>query len=351
MNKNYRNQILCFIFCLFNSLSVIAQGEIAFTNKVVFSKTGNMEGVRLIVLMPAPVTNEYQEIRSLSSNYGTFIELSKANKVLLYDSSFEDQSLEVVESFVFRAKPFRLDLDHKGNKNIVAGVDPNQYLGSDGILIDVGNSAIRSLGDQLWQASSNIIDYAKRCYEYVAAHYRYINGGWRTLSEIIQVGGGECGDFTTLFVNLMRYKGIPARHNIGVLKDGGFHVWPDFYHEDFGWIPVDPTFKNSNPDEDYFGRYDGDLIILSQGLTSFSASDVEVQDIPLQTFLYWYWYQSGVGSINGVHMASMNSQVDALSPVKVIQQGTNIIYRLNGIRQTIPHVGINIINGKKVFMK
>ena len=102
----------------------------------------------------------------------------------------------------------------------------------------------------------------------------------------------------------MRYKGIPARHNMGMWVNGGYHVWPDFYHEDYGWVPVDPTFKNSNPNGDYFGRYDGNLIILSQGLTTYSGSDISVQNDPLQTYYYWYWFNSGHGNINGKHITS-----------------------------------------------
>lgn len=275
--------------------------------------------------MPAPITNEYQEISSIASNLGEFVDISTANKVLFYDGPFNGNTLDIAESFMYKTKPIRIDFSNKGNKNEVTEVDPNEYLGSDGTYINVQNNTIVSLGNQLWEESEDVLDYAKRCYEYVASHYNYINGSWRTLEEIIQAGGGECGDFTTLFVNLMRYKGIPARHNIGVWKDGGYHVWPDFYHEDYGWVPVAPTFKNSNPNADYFGRYDGNLIILSQGLTSFSESDIEIRNKPLQAFYYWYWYTNGSGIINGVHKTSKDYQVSAINVVEANEKKTESI--------------------------
>ena len=138
---------------------------------------------------------------------------------------------------------------------------------------------------------------------------------------------------------------------MGVWKDGGYHVWPDFYHEDYGWIPVDPTFKNSNPGADYFGRYDGNLIILSQGLTSFTSGDINIEEVPLQTFYYWYWYQSGNGGVDGVHKTSKDYLVNGINSVKTNIETVGTILNLNGMK--LPHLkhGINIINGKKVFVK
>ena len=315
-----------------------------------------MSGVQLQALLPAPVTNEYQEISLLQANRGRFIDLNEANKVLFYEGPFENKTLEVFESFKYKTKKVKTDFTNKSNKNIVTGVNPNDFLGSDGSYIDTNNSVIKQIGDQLWNASSDILDYARRCYEYVATHYKYVNGSWRTLEEIISVGGGECGDFTTLYVNLLRYKGIPARHNMGVWVNGGYHVWPDFYHEDYGWVPVDPTFKNSNPSADYFGRYDGNLIILSQGLTTFSESDCYLENGPLQTFYYWYWYDSGSGSINGVHITSKDYQVEGIDEMEAdvsvsVKEPEEGIYNLAGQRLPKPQKGINIIGGRKVVVK
>ncbi len=341
--------ILSFAFLLI-SLSTNAQTNISFTNKFTFQKSGSIDGVRLIALIPAPITNEYQEISSLSSNCGTFIDIDEANKVLFYDGSFEGQTMSIFESFNYKTKTIKIDFNNKSEKNICTEINPNKFLGNNGSYIDTNNATIQQLGNQLWEESDGTIDYAKRCYEYVASHFQYIQGSWRTLAEILAIGGGECGDFTTLFVNLMRYKGIPARHNIGVWKDGGYHVWPDFYDEDYGWIPVDPTFKNSDPAGDYFGRYDGNLIILSQGLTSFSTSDVEIHDTPLQTIFYWYWYSHGYGTINAVHQTSNDYQVDGIKDIATTDKTTSI-YNLQGMKQTKLQRGINIVNGKVIYIK
>lgn len=359
--KTNKFQTLCLTFIVVLSISfhhstIKAQSRIAFTNKVLFTKTGSMSGIRLIALLPVPQSNEYQEIQALSTNNGIIDKANAANKVLFYDGPFTSDKIEIAQSFYYITKKVKIDFNDKTNKNVDTDVDPSNYLNSDGKFIDLNNKTIKQIGDELWNKASDELDYARLCYEYVASHYKYINGSWRTLAEIIRIGGGECGDFTTLFVNLMRYKNIPARHNMGVWVDGGYHVWPDFYHEDYGWIPVDPTFKNSNPLGDYFGRYDGNLIILSQGLTTFSKSGVSIDNVPLQTFYYWYWYSNGNGNINGEHQTCQDYQVDGIDiiyddDVYNNEKESTTIYNINGIKQKRLTRGINIINGKKVWTK
>ena len=348
---NICRHLSCVLIVLSVSLSGYCQGVIDFTNKVTFTKTGSMSGVRLVTVMPAPVTNEYQEISALAASGGTFVDVNAANKVLLYDGAYEGKYLNVYESFKYKTKRVKIDFDDTSKKNICTGVSPREYLESDGYYIDTSNSTIQRIGSQLWNQSTDILDYARRCYEYVAAHYSYINGSWRSLAKILQEGGGECGDFTTLFVNLMRYKGIPARHNMGVWVDGGYHVWPDFYHEDYGWIPLDPTFKNSNPRGDFFGKYDGNLIILSQGLTTFSYDGMELQNEPLQTFYYWFWCENGSGNINAAHKTIDVYQVDAVGSVEDKDKNAESIYNLMGIKQHGLRRGLNFVNGKKVMVK
>ena len=344
-------RFLLALLLLFSLRTSYAQSEINFTNKVVFARNGNISVSRFIALLPAPVTNEYQEIDALQANIGRFIEINPASKVLYYDGSFEGDKMEIFESFRCKPMKVKIDFTDEGQKNDVALISPQEYLGSDGVYIDVNNVAIRQIGDELWSLSEDGIDYARRCYEYVASHYKYIQGSWRSLENIIREGGGECGDFTTLFVNLMRYKGIPARHNIGIGINGGYHVWPDFYDEDYGWIPLDPTYKNSNPNGDYFGRYDGELIIVSQGLTSLVDVDFEMLNMPLQVFAYWYWYTNGVGDISGVHKTSKDYQVDAVVPIEDVPATSMKIYNVMGIEQDELRHGINIVNGRKVYVK
>jgi transglutaminase-like putative cysteine protease len=57
---------------------------------------------------------------------------------------------------------------------------------------------------------------------------------------------GVCDEFSNLAASMLRAKGIPTRLAIGITYDGqdwGNHAWLEVYHNSFGWIPSDPTFR------------------------------------------------------------------------------------------------------------
>jgi len=65
-------------------------------------------------------------------------------------------------------------------------------------------------------------------------------------------GRGDCSEYSYLFVALCRACGIPARVQAGFvfhkineeLTDG--HMWAEYYLENYGWVPVDLTWKYIN---------------------------------------------------------------------------------------------------------
>ena len=134
--------------------------------------------------------------------------------------------------------------------------------------IAINNTKARATAEFIWKKSNgNVIEYARKCYEAVAESLKYHDDpDMLPFEEIITRGGGNCGSFTSIYVTLLRIKGIPARHVIALLLNRGYHVWAEFYLERYGWIPVDPTWKNGNMKEDYFGRYDGSAVIIGRGI-------------------------------------------------------------------------------------
>ncbi len=322
-----------------------------FTNKVTFTKSGNGHISKFIGMLPLPISNLYQDIANLTYSGGEeIVEGRYGNHVLMADrSDFPGSQYVMSSSFAIHPIPVKVDVS---NITSIPDYDPNSepcrlHLGNRREYIVTSNPYIVETGDKLWKQSKDVLDYARRCYEHVAKNFRYINGSWRTLSQILKEGGGECGDFSTLVVNLLRYKGIPSRHNICLRLNGGYHVWVDFYIEDYGWIPLDAQYKNANPNGDYFGVYDGACIIVAQDFC-YDISEEYPVDI-LQAYSYWNWYDSGQCSISGKHEFYKTEVATGVESLSISPAAD--AYNLQGMKVSSEYKGIVISNGKKIYLQ
>jgi len=277
-------------------ITVMNEGE--YKMKVTLKSEGDLNIYKLIVMLPVPLTNEYQDISNISCNYGDNIESCNGNHIFYYHTNTYVDGMEMFETFDHTPKQVTIDFSKAPDKkNEYGGTNPGDFLGNDGEYIDLNNSTIRAIGDSLWALSDGNIDYARKCYDYVANTLELITGGWSTLAEIIREGGGQSEDFSTFYINLLRYKGIPARHNLAFSTSGNWYVFADFYDEDYGWIPVQCTRHKKYPDNDYFGQYKGNYIVVGQGLTTFEKDGLQLIAEPLQYYYYYYWYSSGSGEL------------------------------------------------------
>ena len=223
-------------------------------NGVTFQNTG-LEISKLVSILPVPVSNEYQTIENLNVSDGTIYDIEGTTnryvRSIILDAPQKGNSYTLSESFDVYLRPIKINFE-KIEK--IYPYDENseaykRFLGKRGEYVDPDNLDIISIGDEIWDSSTDILDYARRCYEYVASHYKYLNAntGIHPLKKILQDGGGDCGNLTSIYVSLLRYKNIPSKHIVTVRPDGSYHVWNDFYLEKHGWIPVDVTAKNSDP--------------------------------------------------------------------------------------------------------
>lgn len=154
---------------------------------------------------------------------------------------------------------------------------------------------IDSVAAIIWGQSTDIIDYARRCYEYTASHLSYLNSntGLHSLQDIINNGGGDCGNFCSFYISLLRNRNIPSRHVVTVLAQDNYHVWAEFYLQGYGWIPVDPTYKNSDPQGDYFGHKNSEHYVtaLDIELTNYRyGENTEPMQLQLMQLLWWCWW-------------------------------------------------------------
>jgi transglutaminase-like putative cysteine protease len=86
---------------------------------------------------------------------------------------------------------------------------------------------------------------------------------------------GNCSDFHSLFISMARGNKIPSKFEMGFPIPtkrgegvvGGYHCWAWFLPNDKGWVPVDISEANRNPElkEYYFGNLSEDRVRFTTG--------------------------------------------------------------------------------------
>ena len=140
--------------------------------------------------------------------------------------------------------------------------------------VESDHPSIRSRAAQITSGSNSEAESVERIYAFVVAHMDY-NGlsPHRNAGALaaLQHAEGVCEDYAALFTALCRASGIPARVVNGytdptgtgeifqlapgdALSLSGYrHAWVEFYLEDEGWLPADPTFETGTGNFRYFG--------------------------------------------------------------------------------------------------
>ena len=117
-------------------------------------------------------------------------------------------------------------------------------------LIESDREEISSTAEKIVDNETNPHKRALKIYDFIRKHIHYMpqdqemGALWALENEI-----GDCSEYSYLFVALCRAVGIPARVQAGfafnsfseTTEDG--HMWAEYYLEDYGWIPVDSTWR------------------------------------------------------------------------------------------------------------
>jgi transglutaminase-like putative cysteine protease len=142
---------------------------------------------------------------------------------------------------------------------------------------------IVKVATEIRSRSGNAIDTARAAYEHVLATMTYDKSGdgWGAgdTEWACSTGRGNCTDFHTLFMAILRCAGVACEFEIGAafpadMSGGdithfkcGYHCWTRFFAPGIGWVPADVSEASRNPDKrDYFfGAIDEDRVMLSRG--------------------------------------------------------------------------------------
>jgi len=149
------------------------------------------------------------------------------------------------------------------------------YLGPDRLVPIDGQ--IKVVSAKVGDPDGSSYEQARAIYDYVIANMAYDKSGkgWERGDAIYEciVKKGNCTDFHSLFIAMVRSRGIPARFMIGfplgapsVGKIPGYHCWAEFYAGG-QWVPVDASEAWQHPHlrNYYFGHLDADRVAFTMG--------------------------------------------------------------------------------------
>lgn len=121
---------------------------------------------------------------------------------------------------------------------------------------------IVEIADSVTKNATTKLEMVKELYHYVANNYPWASAiEYSTIPNIpayaIEYQKGDCGQVALLLINLLRYKGIPARWQSGWMMHPGevnLHDWAEFYIENIGWVPIDISFARGGELNHPIGR-------------------------------------------------------------------------------------------------
>ena len=142
---------------------------------------------------------------------------------------------------------------------------------------------IRAAAREICAKHKDPLQVAKAAYDHVLATMTYDKSGegWGSgdTEWACSMGKGNCTDFHTLFLAVLRCCDVACEFEIGAafppgMEGGditaykcGYHCWTRFFTPGIGWVPADVSEAARNPEKrDYFfGAIDADRVLLSCG--------------------------------------------------------------------------------------
>lgn len=229
------------------------------------------EGTRKVdVWLPQPVSDEYQDVESLgvdSPVAGTLTQDPDYKNSMLHFviSNPQASSIKITQTFRVRRrehlkygfKAVNNSLSVKNDPELERWLQPERLVPID--------DRIRALAAEVTTGRETNLEKISAIYDYVTSvmTYEKKGTGWGRgdIYYACDYKRGNCTDFHALVIGLARAVEIPAKFVIGFpIPEGrhegqvsGYHCWAEFYLAGFGWVPVDASEANKNPEKkDYF---------------------------------------------------------------------------------------------------
>ena len=296
---NFKNSVAVVIATAIGYLGVFYNNQESNNRNFNFSyfvSFDSTDGKKFESWIPYPESNEVQKISNIiietKLNYEILDEINHGNKyVYIYDLDGFDLDMK-----------FKLSCDVERIEHSAIyynNIDHTYYLkGSNQVPVGSIFDSIISENSLNSNDMRNVYDYVLNGMHYgkpISRESEYFNSPWLdddqfygmkqvTRDEVLSyyekakasgstytfgngsslyacdIGVGNCTDYHSYFISLSRSLNVPARFHMGFpIPDGnegrvgGYHCWADYYVDDKGWVPVDISEADKNPEDiDYF---------------------------------------------------------------------------------------------------
>ncbi len=243
---------------------------------------------RVRVWVPVPQTDEHQTVRVLAVKAPAKTRMRHepeyGNRMMYAEiqNPASDKAEFTLEYEVTRREYSRGDyaqLEHRGRDQLprVIPASMTRLVEPDNLIPT--NGKIKALAVEVTGSQTGTIAKAKAAYDYFFTTMRYdkSGSGWGRGDAVWACDSkhGNCTDFHSPFIGVLRADGIPARFDIGFPlpenKDKGdipgYHCWAEFRAPKTGWIPVDisEAWKAKQKQDYFFGSVDANRVQFSTG--------------------------------------------------------------------------------------
>jgi len=228
-----------------------------YTNIVVLENKGNEIIDKLeIYKYPPQEINGVQNIISLEITPGNYqqVQNTVGETIIKYEflNINQGEKITISEKGVVTVFPIINDLGQCQGEMITGWTDQEEYIESD-------HPKIIELADNLSAGKNTVCEKVRAYYDYIGSSMTYkLDFEDRGALYALENKTGDCTEYSNLLIALCRASGIPARgvmgFGYGTDDDEIYsHHWAEVYFPGSGWLPVDPTFGQNNPEQYFAG--------------------------------------------------------------------------------------------------
>ncbi len=305
--------LLCFAASLLNAQTAAPEKKFSppsrkFRFTYAFTVKDIPAGAKLVrVWVPVAHSDEHQTVKLVNvkapvqtsmgeeSEYGNHVLYAEIHNPVQPTAEFS------LEYEVTRKEYSRGDFAQLERKDTKPGGVPTsmqRYIAPDKLIPLDGK--IKELAVQVTADKPGTVAKGKAAYDYLFNTMRYdkTGTGWGRGDAVwaCDAKHGNCTDFHSPFIGMMRADQIPARFDIGFpLPEGkdqgdiaGYHCWAEFFARNIGWVPVDisEAWKAKEKADYFFGSVDANRVQFSTGRDV--ALSPKQDGPPLNYFVYPY---------------------------------------------------------------